>query len=172
MWIMHSAKGTTWKEHKYIKKENGRYIYADNDKNAKKAIELAKNAETVHGNDGKVYKPEDIESSKLKYASGKGSKRQYVVEQKMRDGTVRSSIYSQSTIDKAYPKSSKEKRNFKKKKITNTIKSISKYPKESLLSSGNNVLSKLGLKDASDKALRKVKSKVNAEKTRRKVQRF
>lgn len=25
--LMHSPKGTTWKNHKYIKKENGRYIY-------------------------------------------------------------------------------------------------------------------------------------------------
>lgn len=25
--LMHSAKGTTWKNHKYIKKVNGRYIY-------------------------------------------------------------------------------------------------------------------------------------------------
>lgn len=27
MWIMHSAKGTTWKKHKYIRIENGRYVY-------------------------------------------------------------------------------------------------------------------------------------------------
>lgn len=27
MWLMHSAKGTTWKKHKYIRIENGRYIY-------------------------------------------------------------------------------------------------------------------------------------------------
>lgn len=25
--LIHSPKGTTWKDHKYIKKENGRYIY-------------------------------------------------------------------------------------------------------------------------------------------------
>lgn len=25
--LLHSPKGTTWKDHKYIKKENGRYIY-------------------------------------------------------------------------------------------------------------------------------------------------
>ncbi len=29
--IQHSAKGSTWKEHKYIRKENGRYIYPDDD---------------------------------------------------------------------------------------------------------------------------------------------
>ena len=28
-WLIHSAKGTTWTKHKYIKKENGRYYYSD-----------------------------------------------------------------------------------------------------------------------------------------------
>lgn len=28
-YLEHSAKGTTWKKHKYIKKSNGRYYYAD-----------------------------------------------------------------------------------------------------------------------------------------------
>lgn len=30
--LQHSAKGTTWKNHKYIKKENGRYYYEFTDK--------------------------------------------------------------------------------------------------------------------------------------------
>lgn len=30
-YIKHSAKGSVWKEHKYIRKENGRYIYPEND---------------------------------------------------------------------------------------------------------------------------------------------
>lgn len=35
--LSHSAKGTTWKKHKYIKKENGRYVYnrSDREKNLK-----------------------------------------------------------------------------------------------------------------------------------------
>lgn len=28
-YLAHSAKGSTWKDHKYIKKEGGRYYYAD-----------------------------------------------------------------------------------------------------------------------------------------------
>lgn len=28
-YLAHSAKGSTWNNHKYIKKENGRYYYAD-----------------------------------------------------------------------------------------------------------------------------------------------
>lgn len=28
-YLAHSAKGSTWEKHKYIKKENGRYYYAD-----------------------------------------------------------------------------------------------------------------------------------------------
>lgn len=31
--LSHSAKGSTWKNHKYIKKENGRYIYPSTNKN-------------------------------------------------------------------------------------------------------------------------------------------
>lgn len=27
MWLIHSAKGTTWKDHKYIAIKNGKYIY-------------------------------------------------------------------------------------------------------------------------------------------------
>lgn len=34
MWLIHSAKGTTWKDHKYIAIKNGRYIYP-NDNNKK-----------------------------------------------------------------------------------------------------------------------------------------
>lgn len=33
--LSHSAKGTVWKDHKYIKKENGRYYYADDNKISK-----------------------------------------------------------------------------------------------------------------------------------------
>jgi len=33
--LSHSAKGTVWKDHKYIKKENGRYYYADDKKVSK-----------------------------------------------------------------------------------------------------------------------------------------
>lgn len=36
--LIHSPKGTTWKDHKYIKKENGRYIYSIKDK-AKEVID-------------------------------------------------------------------------------------------------------------------------------------
>ena len=35
-WLIHSAKGTTWKDHKYIRKEGKRYIY-----NAKRGISNA-----------------------------------------------------------------------------------------------------------------------------------
>lgn len=34
--LFHSAKGTEWKNHKYIKKENGRYYYKDTDKGRSK----------------------------------------------------------------------------------------------------------------------------------------
>lgn len=168
MWLIHSAKGTAWKKHKYIRIENGQYIY----ENSKKAEELAKHSETLYTRDGKIYKPEDVESSKVKTVTRQGGNFQYTVEKKMRDGTTRSSVYNQSTIDSIYPKTSKEKRDFNKKKVLNKIKSIGKYPKETIRSSGEKALSKLGLKKASDKGLQKAKSKMNAEKTRRKIQRF
>lgn len=34
-YLSHSAKGTTWKKHKYIRKENGRYIYPSTNSNNK-----------------------------------------------------------------------------------------------------------------------------------------
>lgn len=43
MKLQHSAKGSTWKDHKYIKKENGRYYYS--------VSELMKNdSKTAHDN--------------------------------------------------------------------------------------------------------------------------
>lgn len=41
MWYLsHSAKGTSWKSHKYLRIENGRYIYPDTLKNgAKKTLD-------------------------------------------------------------------------------------------------------------------------------------
>lgn len=33
-YIIHSAKGTAWKKHKYIRKEGNRYIYVENENKA------------------------------------------------------------------------------------------------------------------------------------------
>lgn len=43
--IIHSAKGSTWKKHKYIKKVNGRYIYSNS--GAVKSTGARAAAETV-----------------------------------------------------------------------------------------------------------------------------
>lgn len=32
LYLVHSAKGSTWKKHKYIRKEGNKYIYVENDK--------------------------------------------------------------------------------------------------------------------------------------------
>lgn len=42
MWLIHSAKGTTWAKHKYIAIKNGRYIYDTAKKKAKYATTYAK----------------------------------------------------------------------------------------------------------------------------------
>lgn len=45
--ITHSAKGSTWKDHKYIRKENGVYVYAEDLKEkAKNTINKLKNRKT------------------------------------------------------------------------------------------------------------------------------
>jgi hypothetical protein len=55
-YLEHSAKGSTWRNHKYIKKENGRYYYPkDESSNASKR---AKNKRT---------NPEDTEEWQEKY---------------------------------------------------------------------------------------------------------
>lgn len=42
--LWHSAKGTTWKDHKYIRIENGRYIYDEKAKDSlKKDLDTYKN---------------------------------------------------------------------------------------------------------------------------------
>ena len=46
-YLAHSAKGTTWKDHKYIRKENGRYIYDEKDK-AKFEADLEKYEDAHH----------------------------------------------------------------------------------------------------------------------------
>lgn len=55
--LIHSAKGTTWKDHKYIKKENGRYFYTN--KGSKRTEEMAQDKLRKLGvserNLGKVY---------------------------------------------------------------------------------------------------------------------
>lgn len=78
--IIHSAKGSTWKKHKYYKKENGRYYYI-NDQGAEEAAneltipldrmeahekvyEKTRDSYTggwVFSNTGKNYKPGFIE---------------------------------------------------------------------------------------------------------------
>lgn len=52
-YLVHSAKGTSWekKEHKYIRKENNRYIYEDNKKLDDKMRELETNLDDKENND-------------------------------------------------------------------------------------------------------------------------
>lgn len=55
-WLIHSAKGTTWKEHKYIRKEGKRYFYKLK-KGASQVADVAKGVGKVASSIGKVVAP-------------------------------------------------------------------------------------------------------------------
>lgn len=54
--LFHSAKGTSWKDHKYIAKKNGKYIYPGGGKKEKTPEEIAKGV----ANDIKGYQNKDL----------------------------------------------------------------------------------------------------------------
>ena len=54
-YLAHSAKGSTWSKHKYIKKENGRYYYADEKGNKTGSV----NNSLTATNDGPGYELDD-----------------------------------------------------------------------------------------------------------------
>lgn len=60
--LMHSPKGTTWKNHKYIKKVDGRYIYNLKDTAKKKVRDLKYNA--LEKMDSAIHKMKDKEIAK------------------------------------------------------------------------------------------------------------
>lgn len=59
-YLIHSAKGTTWKNHKYIKKENGKYIYASRASSTAKKI--------VKSNEDRRHAP-NVTSERIKAVS-------------------------------------------------------------------------------------------------------
>lgn len=70
-YLEHSPKGTTWKDHKYIKKENGRYVYPSTQGAVGKTVgeQISKNVEdTIADTHRKMIQSGSKKAEELGYA--------------------------------------------------------------------------------------------------------
>lgn len=168
--ISHSAKGTTWKKHKYIRKENGRYIYPNNIKDAgsediKEVLDDAVNRDINIVRGGKTYRPEDYKSVETVrntyYDHVKGKNvTTYTNYYELKDGNrARSSTQTLEQVRARQPKTRVEKAEAKVRSAISKIRGFAKYPKEVIRDSGmratNKALNKLGITSTSASKIEK-----------------
>ena len=60
--IVHSAKGTTWKKHKYVEIKNGRYIYKNTEANRRKKISTEYKRNTAKNEAAKELYDEELKT--------------------------------------------------------------------------------------------------------------
>lgn len=118
--LEHSAKGTTWGKHKYIRIENGRYIYAETDKKG--------NSKT------RDAKADEIQSflKRFKVTKGKSSSKSSKSSSSKKSGTEKektSSAKGTSTKEKTSNGSAKEKTTTEEKKIETSTNEQAKATK-------------------------------------------
>ena len=68
--LCHSAKGTTWKEHKYIKRLNGTYYYPDSYEGGRHLSDSSNTDDISSSNDDNTLSPEDIEKLAMEVIRG------------------------------------------------------------------------------------------------------
>lgn len=64
--LAHSAKGTTWKDHKYIKKEGDRYIYAPKGGSGRRREGVGELSKANKENDEKIKSEEETNQERIK----------------------------------------------------------------------------------------------------------
>ena len=113
--IMHSEKGSTWKNHKYIRKEGNKYYYADSastekNKKTKQAISTApsladKITQMANGQQSDTPKPKEISQEFTKKKSKSKSKSGYDLDdmaRKVISGEFGNGAERQKRLGKSY----------------------------------------------------------------------
>lgn len=114
-YLMHSAKGSTWKNHKYVKKVNGVYYYAK-DKVTEAKDKVVKTAKDVIGYD----EEEELKKAGEAYDKTWDDQKELVSKQ-----TEARSENQKAGIDKAYGKDPTGSKKYEaEKKLTNAENAV------------------------------------------------
>lgn len=113
--LSHSAKGTTWGKHKYIRKENGRYIYPDDEERNRKIADSSRDRWNTNRNQAAIAIRTNTGVSKVAKSAGPTMvKRQSNATAKSMEGNKKFTV-----ADKRFQES---KRSSEEKKATNKKK--------------------------------------------------
>lgn len=115
-YFSHSAKGTTWGKHKYVRKENGRYIYPEDEKRSRKLADSSRDRWNANRNQAAIAIRTNTGVSKVaKNAGSVMSNKQSSATAKYTDGGTKKQTFGDKRFQMAKQKTEQKKAAHKEK---------------------------------------------------------